>query len=106
MPFIDRHHLQLPAATGLLVAMFACDLSTAPPSDHAAIRMSSQAAASTNHALSFLQSYVYVHDQGALDLRNTWTLEAWVFPRAAGNGVDQDLISKWDGVTDAAYILQ
>jgi len=47
-----------------------------------------------------------VPDHSDLDLRNTWTLEAWVYPRAPGDGIDQDLISKWDGVTDAAYILQ
>ena len=62
--------------------------------------------AASNHALSFSHSYVRVRDHGDLDLGTTWTLEAWVFPRAAGNGIDQDLISKWDGVTDAAYILQ
>ena len=59
-----------------------------------------------NRALDFAHAYVRVPDHPDLDLRHRWTLEAWVFPRSAGNGVDQDLISKWDGVTDAAYILQ
>ena len=59
-----------------------------------------------NHALGFMQDFVHVPDHADLDVRNTWTLEAWVFPRAAGNGADEDLVSKWAGVTDAAYILQ
>lgn len=63
-------------------------------------------AVAANHALGCLQAYLRVPDQAELDLRRTWALEAWVYPRAAGNGADEDLISKWAGVTDAAYILQ
>ena len=59
-----------------------------------------------NVALDFLQSYVSVPDNPALDLTTTWTLEAWVYPRAAGNGADQDIISKWAGNPGASYILQ
>jgi len=62
--------------------------------------------ATSNRALGFMQDYVRVADHADLDLRNTWTLEAWVYPRAAGKGADEDLIAKWGGVTDAAYILQ
>src|SRR5262249_20343692 len=47
-----------------------------------------------------------VPDNSAFDLTDTWTLEAWVYPRAAGNAVDQDIISKWDGNPGASYILQ
>lgn len=57
-------------------------------------------------ALDFSQSFVQVPDNSAFDLSNSWTLEAWAYPRAAGNGNDQDIISKWDGAPDAAYILQ
>ncbi len=57
-------------------------------------------------ALDFVQSYVNVPDNPALDLTTTWTLEAWVYPRSGGNGVDQDIISKWDGAPDASYIMQ
>jgi len=59
-----------------------------------------------NTALDFLQSYINVPDNPALDLTSTWTLEAWVYPRAAGNGADQDIISKWGGNPGASYILQ
>lgn len=62
--------------------------------------------ATPNVALDFVQSYVNVPDNPALDLTATWTLEAWVHPRAAGNGVDQDIISKWAGNPGASYILQ
>jgi hypothetical protein len=62
--------------------------------------------ANPNVALDFVQSYVNVPDSPALDLTSTWTLEAWVFPRAAGNGADQDIISKWAGNPGASYILQ
>src|SRR5205823_14048343 len=58
------------------------------------------------YALEFRQSHVEVPDSPTLDLTTSWTLEAWVYPRAAGNGVDQDIISKWDGAPDASYILQ
>jgi hypothetical protein len=57
-------------------------------------------------ALDFSQSFVQVPDNSAFDLSNTWTLEAWVYPRAAGDGADQDIIAKWDGAPDASYILQ
>jgi uncharacterized membrane protein len=60
----------------------------------------------SNRALGFMQDYVRVADHSDLDLRNTWSLEAWVYPRAGGKGADEDLISKWAGVTEAAYILQ
>ena len=33
-------------------------------------------------------------------------LEAWVYPRSAGNAIDQDFIMKWAGVTTAAYGFQ
>jgi hypothetical protein len=59
-----------------------------------------------NRALAFAQDYVQVPDHPDLDVRNTWTLEAWVYPRGVGSGADEDLISKWAGVSDAAYILQ
>jgi uncharacterized membrane protein len=62
--------------------------------------------APSNRALGFMQDYVRVADHADLDLRDTWTLEAWVYPRTAGSGTDEDVISKWAGVTDAAYILQ
>jgi hypothetical protein len=74
------------------------------PSDQSAL--SQIVAAASNHALGFMQHYVHIPDHPDLDVRNTWTLEAWVYPRSAGNGVDEDLVSKWAGVTDAAYILQ
>ena len=64
------------------------------------------ASARDNFALDFHQSFVSVPDAPSLDLTTTWSIEAWVYPRAAGNGVDQDFVSKWDGVLDAAYILQ
>jgi concanavalin A-like lectin/glucanase superfamily protein/Kelch motif protein len=57
-------------------------------------------------ALDFSQSFVQVADNAAFDLSNTWTLEVWISPRTAGNGNDQDIVSKWDGAPDAAYILQ
>jgi hypothetical protein len=60
----------------------------------------------SNRALGFVQDYVRVADHADLDLRNTWSLEAWVYPRAAGKGADEDLISKWASVIDAAYVLQ
>jgi hypothetical protein len=60
----------------------------------------------SNRALGFTQDYVRVADHADLDLRNTWTLETWIYPRAAGKGVDENLISKWAGASDAAYILQ
>jgi hypothetical protein len=50
--------------------------------------------------------FVQVADHPDLDLRHRWTVETWVYPRGVGNGADEDLISKWDGVADAAYILQ
>jgi len=59
-----------------------------------------------NFALDFNQSYVNVPDNNVLDLTTSWTLEAWVYPRASGNGSDQDIISKWDGAADASYIMQ
>jgi hypothetical protein len=62
--------------------------------------------APSNRALGFTQDYVRVADHADLDLRSTWSLEAWVYPRAAGKGADEDLISKWGGVSDAAYIVQ
>lgn len=72
----------------------ACGDSTAPP------------IADTNYALDFDQSYVNVPDNNALDLTTSWTLEAWVYPRASGNGTDQDIVSKWNGAPDASYIMQ
>ena len=62
--------------------------------------------AAPNLALDFNQSYVNVPDDTAIDLTTAWTLEAWVYPRAAGNGSDQDIISKWAGAADASYIMQ
>jgi hypothetical protein len=61
---------------------------------------------SPNFALTFSSSYVNVPDHDLLDLTRTWTLEAWVNPVDATTGVDQDIISKWAGVTTASYILQ
>src|SRR4051794_26395765 len=86
-------------STALMVAL-GCQPATAPESE--SIGLAVQATA-TNHALGFRQAYVLVPDHPDLDLQTTWTLEAWVYPRSAGNGVDQDIISKWDGATDAAY---
>jgi hypothetical protein len=57
-------------------------------------------------ALDFVQSYVNIPDDTALDLTSTWTIEAWVYARNASSGSDQDVVSKWDGVGDASYILQ
>jgi Concanavalin A-like lectin/glucanases superfamily len=80
----------LPFVTSLFVG---CSHSTEPK-------------APPNFALDFNQSYVNVPDNNALDLTTSWTLEAWVYPRASGNGADQDIISKWDGAPDASYIMQ
>jgi hypothetical protein len=60
----------------------------------------------TNYALTFTSSYVNVPDHDLLDLTSTWTLEAWINPADATTGIDQDIISKWAGVTTASYILQ
>jgi Concanavalin A-like lectin/glucanases superfamily/Kelch motif len=57
-------------------------------------------------SLEFSQSFAQVPDNAAFDLSNTWTLEAWVYPTLAGNGVDQDIISKWGMTPHAAYIMQ
>jgi hypothetical protein len=59
-----------------------------------------------NDALGFMVDFVQVADHPDLDLRDTWTLEAWVFPRGVGRGADEDIISKWDGGGNASYILQ
>jgi len=63
-------------------------------------------ATAVNKALSFSSSFVRIPDNNLLDLTSKWTLEAWVKPLDASTGADQDIISKWAGVTTASYILQ
>jgi hypothetical protein len=58
------------------------------------------------YALQFGQSYVRVPDAPSLDLSQTWALEAWVNPTLAGNGTNQDIISKWGVGGNASYGMQ
>jgi hypothetical protein len=62
--------------------------------------------ATSNRVLGFMQDFVQIPDHADLDLQHQWTLEAWVYPRAVGNGADEDLIAKWNGAGNASYILQ
>jgi hypothetical protein len=84
------------------LALAACAQTSLQPSEAGSFRKIPPA----KYALSFSSSYVNVSDNDLLDLTTTWTLEAWVYPRAAGNGVDQDIVSKWGGNPGASYILQ
>ncbi len=59
-------------------------------------------------ALAFdgVQQFAEFPDATALDLSDTWTIEAWVRPAPPGGGGIQHLVSKW-GVTGAAsYSLE
>ena len=106
-PLYARH--LLPSLIPSLISavlLGSCQPATEPGTSLSSTDMSDASAVTPNRALGFMQSYVHVADHADLDLRQKWTLEAWVNPRAAGNGADEDLISKWAGITDAAYILQ
>lgn len=100
--------------------LWACESSTRPTSAddpggggpsvaevrHTSPEATEAVAATPNKALNFTASYVRVPDNNLLDLTSKWTLEAWVKPTDASTGADQDIISKWAGVTTASYILQ
>jgi hypothetical protein len=88
----------------VLLAGSCADAGTAP--DGTQPTPAAKGGRTVNYALDFTTSFVNVPDNDLLDLTATWTLEAWVYPRAAGNGSDQDIISKWAGNPGASYILQ
>jgi hypothetical protein len=50
-------------------------------------------------------SFVEIPDDPTLDLRATWTLEAWIKPANAA-GAFQHVLSKWNGGGDASYTLE
>jgi hypothetical protein len=93
-----------------VLTLVACESGTRPNAADAHgvadVQVVDAALAAVNRALKFSTSYVHVPDHNLLDLTNTGTLEAWVKPVDASIGTDQDIISKWAGISTASYILQ
>lgn len=61
--------------------------------------------APSGYALDFTTSGVTVPDHSGLDLTTTWTLEAWIKPRAVTGGF-QHIVSRWGACDAAAYSME
>ncbi len=52
-----------------------------------------------------VQQYVEVSDHNDLDLGAAFTIEAWIAPTNVQSTQIQHVVSKWNGVGDASYVL-
>lgn len=95
--------VRLPAVAVLTLLLAGCGGDTSP----AALSPDPTLASSGPAALSFSgpSAFVEIPDAPSLDLRERWTLEAWIRPAAPG-GTFQHVLSKWNGGGDASYTLE